>query len=226
MKYEAMQFWPIILRNANLPWRTVLSLGSKVSFGKNTLVGCQFAPDGVFYYIQKGLVRLSYPATTGNDKVIYYLGENTIFNELPASTKAKLCNFTCVENVQATAFDINLVRSHKFIREYPDIILNLLDSSMQKGALYYHQLTSLGAYPAFNNVCRLLYSMCLHNKRGAKIVPQLNKKDFASIISIHRGSLHKCLSRLTEEGIIGKFSKNELVVYDVERLKEYAIATN
>ncbi len=222
MLNEALVLRPVILKNANLPWRNIVHLGKKLSFTKGMIVGGTLAPPGVLYFIQKGIVRLSYPAANGEEQVLCCFGENTIFNEIPALMNVNLCIFTCLEKVEAVALDLSMLCAHEFIATHPEIMISWLESTTLKAALYYHLLTSTGVYSSFTNVCRLLYSMHLNNRKGNKIVPYLTKQDFASMLSIHRASLHKALSRLQEEGVIGAYSRNELEVKNLPLLKQYA----
>ncbi len=215
-------FNPVIIKDCNLPWQRVVHLGSRVIFPQGAIVGGNiYEGAACFYLILKGMVRLSYPAASGQEKVLFYVGKNSFFNDMPAIMGLQTCIFTCLERVEAIRFETAEVRSDAFAAKYPDLINNWLESAGVKCTLLFAQLSSSGVYSTFANVCRLLYTMSLHNRENGKIVPYLTQQDFASMLNIHRGSLHKVFSRLREEGVIGNYSRKELVIYNLEKLREY-----
>lgn len=215
-------FNPVIIKDSNLPWLRVAHLGSRVIFpqgavvGGNVYEGCKG-----FYLILKGMVRLSYPAANGQEKVLFYVGRNSLFNDMPALIGTQTCIFTCLERVEAIRFETAEMRHPSFAAKYPELISNWLESAGVKCSLLFAQLSSSGVYSTFANVCRLLYTMSIHNRENGKIVPYLTQQDLASMLGIHRGSLHKAFTRLREEGIIGNYSRKELVIHDLARLRVY-----
>jgi CRP-like cAMP-binding protein len=76
-------------------------------------------------------------------------------------------------------------------------------------------------FTAFGNLCRALYSMHLHQKKKDRIVPRLAQQELAAFLGVHRSSLHKAMTRLRAEGIIGAYSKSSLEIRDIDRLEGY-----
>ena len=218
-----MRFIPLVLRDINLPWEKVLHLGTPVTFPKNTNIDCYQNPQQKLgmYYIRQGRVRLSFLALNGQEKFIFYMGRGTIFNEIPMIIQTPAPGFfTCMEAVEAV-FLPQSIMTEGFIRENPDLALNLISSLTTKSSNFHALLCFTGMYDAFTNVCRILYSMHLYNRENSKIVPTLTQQEIASILGIHRSTLHSALTRLNEEGIIGKYSRNVLEIYDLQRLGSY-----
>lgn len=221
--YKYSFFPPIILVDLNKPWEKVLSLGTPQTFqAKHILsLGAGGGTDSGLYYIRRGRIRLSNIAANGQEKVLFYMGNGTIFNEIPMLQMAGEYVFTSMETTEAVFWPKKRI-SVDFVREYPELLLNLLDSMSKKSQSFYTQLCNLRSFAALGNVCRALYSMHLHNRVGSVIVPRLTQQELAAYLGMHRSSLHKALTRLENEGIIENYSKKKLIICDVERLRWYA----
>ncbi len=220
---ERSGFQPIILVDLNTPWEKVLDQGRPLSFAARTIISAssfgEFASG--MYYIKKGHVRLSSIAANGQEKMMFYMGHGTFFNEIPMLQAETDYLFTCMDATDAIFFPKKRI-TEDFIRRYPELMLNLLESMSRKTRSFYAQLGGLRAYDTFANVCRILYSMHLYNRSGGRIAPRLTQQEFAAFLGVHRSSLHKALFRLQNEGVIGRYSRAELEIHDLERLLAYA----
>lgn len=214
-------FFPIILTDLNLPWEKALHQGTPISFSARSILSGNRSSDSGLYYIRRGVVRLSNIALNGQERVMLYMGKGTLFNEIPMLQFSHDYLFTCMEQTD-TVFWPKKRLNEDFIREYPLLMFNFLESMSAKSRNFYTQLCNLRAYNSFGNVCRLLYSMNLFNRKGDVIVPMLTQLELAAFLGIHRSSLHKAMSRLKDEGIIGEYSKKSLEIYDLARLREHA----
>ena len=214
---------PVTLVGLNLPWEKVLHLGVPVTFAAKQIItaGGSGGSDS-FYYIRKGRVRLSYIAPSGSEKVLFYLGKGTLFAEIPVMIMSADCIFTCMDEVAAVLLKKSAVTSKKFLEEYPELMLNWVESTSVKSGNFFNQLCNAGLFDSFQSVCRLLYSMAIHSANEQIVVPQLSQQELASLLGIHRGSLHKALTRLKTEKVIGDYSKHELKILDLQLLKHYA----
>ena len=220
---EAFGFYPVILVDLNTPWEKVLDSGTPVSFPVKSVISpnSSGASASGMYYIRRGRVRLSNIAANGQEKVMLYMGRGTLFNEIPMLQMGTDYLFTCMEQTD-TVFISKKKMTRDFIREYPELMLNLLDSMSKKSHGFYSQLSGLRAFDSFVNVCRTLYSMHLFNRVGAVVVPRLTQQELAAFLGVHRSSLHKALFRLKDEDIIGPYNRNRLDILDPDRLLAYA----
>ncbi len=217
----AVPLAPIVLTNLNTPWEQVLHLGRPVRFRPRQLIAFSHDDENSgFYYVRKGRIRLSYVSVRGQEKVLFYVGKGTLFHDIPVLVESDYI-FTCMEPTFAVYFRKKLI-SAVFAREYPEIMLNWVESTAHKSRNLFMQLCGSGLFDCFTNVCRALCSMVLHNNEQGRVIPQLTRQELAALLGIHRCSLHKSLARLYDEGIIGGYSRKELVVHDVERLQGYA----
>lgn len=209
---------PIILTGLNSPWEAVQHLGVPAQFTASQVIA-QNDRSG-FYYLKRGRVRLSYIAPNGQERVLFYLGRGTLFLDAPVLVQS-LCIFTCMEAGEAIFFKKSLI-SESFVVQHPALMLNWVESVARKSSNFYKQLCGIGLHDTFVNVCRVLYSMVLYQKEQGKIVPYLTQLEVASLLGVHRGSLHKAFVRLRQEGVIGDYSRQILEVFDEERLRSYA----
>lgn len=217
---RASEFFPIILTDLNKPWEKVLHLGTRVTFHARQIAPGSSPYTGL-YYIVRGRIRLSGTSVNGQEKVMLYMGRGTLFNEIPMLQFVTGHGFTCMEHTVAVYWPKKLL-STEFIKEYPELILNLMESMSLKSRNFHTQLSSMHGYGAFTNVCRVLYSMYLFNREGKAIVPQLSKQELAAYLGLHRSSLHKAISRLQDEGVIGNYHRAALEIHDPQALLAYA----
>ncbi len=216
-------FPPIILKDLNAAWAKVLHLGTQVNFKRNQILAVDenYNANGA-YFIKEGCIRLSYIAPNGQEKVLFFIGKGSLFNEVPSVSPSSPCIFTSVTPTTAVYFKKSLVTSPRFAVEHPEVVLNWVESTSIKTGCLFRQLCDVGLFDVFTNVCRLLYTMAQHHKEHGKIVPHLSQQECASYLGIHRGSLHKALSRLKDEGVIESYSRHELRILNMEQLREYA----
>jgi CRP-like cAMP-binding protein len=175
------------------------------------------------YYIKRGKVRLSHVTVSGQEKMLLYMGEGMLFNEIPMLTVSSDYMFTCVDNTEAIFWTRKQITAD-FVSQHPELVLNLMESMGRKIQNFYVQLCGMSSYGSFTNVCRILYSMHLFQQKNGVVVPGISKQELADFLGIHRSSLHKALARLQEEGVVGAYTRNYLEVEDVEALKSYAEA--
>ena len=221
------EFAPIILSNLNTPWERVFSLGTPISFSPKKIVLTRENNASLdrLYYITRGRIRLSHIAPNGSEKVLFHMSRGMLFNEIPMFIYVQNALFTAVEETDAYYWTRDTL-SLAFIKEYPDLINNLLQSLSTKASNFHMQLCSQGLFTSFINVCRALYSMHLYQRRGDKVSPHLTQHELAAMLGVHRSSLHKALTRLKDEYVIASYSKKELVITNLGALLNYALGND
>lgn len=220
---QSLEFNPIILIDHNKPWEKIIHIGTPITFNVRSIVPANDsdAMDSGAYYIRKGRIRLSYIAENGMEKVLIYMGRGMLFNEIPMIHATHSAIFTCMEKVDAVFFPKKILTTD-FAKEYPDLMINMIRSISMKAVNFTYQLSGIGIFSSFINVCRTFYSMHLYNRHGNKVVPHLTQLELAAFLGIHRSSLHKAITRLKYEGVIEGYTRNELEILDLETLKDYA----
>lgn len=216
-------FYPLVLENLNNCWEKVLPLGTPASFPAKTVITGRSPgmKDAGMYYIKRGRVRLSHVTLGGQEKMLLYMGEGTLFNEIPMLTVSSDYMFTCVESTEAVYWTRQQITAD-FISRYPDLVLNLMETMGKKMQSFYTQLCGMSSYNSFTNVCRVLHSMQLYQQKNGVVVPGVSKQELSAFLGMHRSSLHKALARLQDEEIVGTYTRNYLEVKDAEALRRYA----
>ncbi len=215
-----------IMEGANRAWESILGLGEKRHYGAGQRVSLSMpeVAQGI-YYLRKGSVRLTYTSRFGGEMIQLIIKSGMIFNEITVLQRlesASLC-FFCLEDVEACFLHRSLVFSPEFVREHPDLILNLMESMTAKSSQFFHHSCDLGMLNSFHNTCRAIYFLWERQGRQAECAPGLTHGDLAAHLGIHRASLHKILRRLIDEGVIGSFTRRRLTILDPERLEAYAL---
>ncbi|MHC1713238.1 MAG: Crp/Fnr family transcriptional regulator [Solidesulfovibrio sp.] len=216
-----------IVEGANLPWESILRLGERRLYraGQQVSMPMSDAEQG-FYYLKKGSVRLTYTSSFGNEMIQLIIRSGMIFNEITALQHLKptaVC-FYCHADVEAYFFHRSVVFCPEFVREYPSLILNLMESMTAKSSLFFYHSCALGMFNAFHNTCRAIYFLWERQGKKAEFAPGLTHGDLAAHLGIHRASLHKILRRLIDEGIIGGYTCRKMTVLDAGRLEAYALS--
>lgn len=221
---DSYHFYPLFICNMNLPWKDVLHLGIPVKYRKRQVIS--FYDDTVgFFYLNKGKVRVSYIAECGSEKNVFFIGEGTLCNEIPSLAFGySEAILTSLDNIETVFFSKDQVFDREFMSAYPQVIRNLVESLSLKSCYLFSQACNLGLFDAFQNVCRVLYGMVIFAENKKTVVPQLSQQDIASFVGIHRGSLHKILRRLKDEGVIGTYSRHSMKVLDLDKLYYYAVS--
>jgi CRP-like cAMP-binding protein len=217
------EFLPIILVDLNKSWETILELGTPMSFKPRSVIFQREYPASAgMYLVRRGLVKLSHVSLTGSEKTHFYLGRNSLFHEAPMMYETHDHAFTCIEPTEIVFFEKKLI-TPDFVRQYPELTLNMLESFSIKASVLYANSRREHSFSVFVRVCRVLYSMQLYQQDRGVVVPRLTQQELATFLGIHRSSLHKALSRLCGEGVIGTYRKKELPIYDAGTLLKYAL---
>lgn len=220
---DCVYFTPICFFDLNKPWEKVLSLGTHVSFPAKSVVSSAIlkSDNTGMYYIRKGCIRLSSIGYHKQAKIMLYMGKGCLFNEIPMLQDSYDFIFTATEDTEAIYWPRHCITT-EFIKEYPELFINIMESMSKKSQSIYAQLCTTRSMDSFGNVCRHLYSMHLFNRERGVVVPRLTQMELSAFLGIHRSSLHKALIRLKKEGIIGGYSKTSMEILNPEQLHCYA----
>lgn len=213
----------VSLEDLNAPWREVLHLGVRCCFPKQHMEpGSRLRG---FYFISSGRVCLSYMGEMGEERNSLYLGRDCIFNEIPALANQLLYNvgFYCMEATDAWRFDAALLGDVAFLARYPHLVANLLRSMAKKSSVFFFHLARTRSSSSMSRLCDLLLQLTDAKQRGKL---RMSQSDAAAMLGLHQTTVARLIRRLRDEGVIGRFTKNELQVLDVARLREMAHATD
>ncbi|MCF8039940.1 MAG: Crp/Fnr family transcriptional regulator [Desulfohalobiaceae bacterium] len=210
---------PLIIQcqGENRIWKEVLDLGTPCTFPERHVQ--PGIPGEGFYFIKKGTVRLAYTSLAGQERIVLIIGQDSLFNEIPAlkSQVTPGVGFHCIEKVEAYRFPASLLTDTEFISTYPHLISNLLQSMAMKSAMLFSHATEGIFSSTTSRLCQILLSMARDQKDSG-----LSQTDVANMLGVHQTTIARAVRTLRKQSIIGRFTKNELQVLDEERLKAIA----
>ena len=147
----------IAMLEQNSVWRRALSLGKHLHLDKGRR-WTDFPGGDVFAFLDSGLIRLSSLGENGSERIFLHIGAGCIFNELSCMHVAPLstASFLAMEPCEIYQFPKSLLENRDFVLQYPELMMNLVQSLMLKAGAFFGQIEeSVGLSPE-NLVCRYL----------------------------------------------------------------------
>lgn len=191
-------------------------MGVRSIYPKGRVVSAK-AVDNVFYLLTKGHVRLSYVGDEGQERSSLFLGPNCIFNEIPALRQtATSIVFCCMEPVELWCFPASLLEDDTFIVTHPRLMANLLQSVARKSGVFFQHLSAMSFSSSMSQLCAMLLELVEER------MPRMTQSEVAAVLGLHLTTVARLIRTLRDEGVIGKFTKTELEILNVQRLQELA----
>lgn len=208
---------------SNTVWAAVLHLAARHAYPAGhplDLIGAALMD---FYYIEKGRLLITYASQSGRERPILAVGHGNIFNAATALTGFDNpdSQYLCLDDTILWRFPGSLLRSPDFVRQYPELIINLMQSLGTKTLKMHENLSYTGSDIALVQLARWL-SRAADDHGALSFRPNLTQQDLASMLGIHRATLVRCIHALREQGIINRFTKNILDITDAEALRRLA----
>lgn len=210
------------IEGINSEWSEILHLATLLEFPKDVEIST--LDTNSFYYVIDGTIKLSCLAPTGNERVVMLIRSGSLFGEISHLHFSLMHTntFYAVEHCTVAKFSKNLLEDVEFYRTYPHIAMNIVHSLGIKAGAFFSQLFDSGVVNAESQVCRALYQLWQQEGQQQVVSPNITQGEFATMLGIHRSSLCRILHSLREEGIIGKFSKKELMLLRPDALAHRA----
>lgn len=209
----------IAMLEQNSVWRRALSLGKHLHLDKGRR-WTDFPGGDVFAFLDSGLIRLSSLGENGSERIFLHIGAGCIFNELSCMHVAPLstASFLAMEPCEIYQFPKSLLEDRDFVLQYPELMMNLVQSLMLKAGAFFGQIEeSVGLSPE-NLVCRYLFR--LQEDASLRLKPKFSQSDLALALGLHRSTVCRILHDLRERGILGEFTRTRLEILDKEALHE------
>lgn len=199
----------------NGAWKNVLHLARRQFFPK----GHPLLPDEAsvrdFYYIERGRVRIIYASQEGRERSMLVVESGNLFNESSALTGYDNpdSQYLCLEDSILWRFSGTLLGDPSFVREHPDLIINLMRSLARKTLSMHEHLSYTGTGRTEVQLARyLIRSMESHG--AATFPPGLTQQELADTLGIHRATLVRCVHTLRARGVLGAFTRKRVEILD------------
>lgn len=214
------------IRMQNTPWEEVLHLGERKILKKGTLI--PFAETVGFSYIQSGCMRLEQLFPSGDGHIVLYFEEGTLFNEISSifREKEKQTSSSCFFYAQETSviytFQESLLPDRNFIRTYPHLIYNLLQSTAYKSTLILSNSSKNIMLAPEVRISRVLLYLASQSTDKLFFNPGISQLDLAKSLGIPRSSFYRVIAQMRDKGIIGAFTTSKVEILDFEKLQGIA----
>lgn len=212
-------FW--LPKNTDI-WEKHANLAVKLSYGTGeTIVHIGEQLNGLMY-LHKGRAKGVFFSTEGNEKLLYYVNEGSMFAEGPAlATAIPTTCFISITPCVVYKFSKSLVMSS--LLEDPEVVRDLLHSLALKICMLSQHIQGNTTLNLENYVCRALYWLLVRNGCDTTSVrPAMTQQEVANMLGVHRTTLTRLLGRLRERGVLLAFTKRRLEVSDLAELRRYA----
>ena len=173
-----------------------------------------------FYYIEKGRLLISYASQNGRERSIIAIEAGNLFNVSTALTEFDNPDTQnlCKEETVLWRFPGRLLHSPDFVSKYPELIIEIMRSLARKTLQMHETLSYTGPDVALIQLARwILRTADTHGT--ATLRPGLTQQELADRLGIHRATLVRCIHTLREKNIVSNFSKNSLIIKDMDALR-------
>jgi len=203
-----------LIEGMNPCWKEVIHLASLQSFDKGQVVNQ--ADDGM-YLMKDGCISYSVYLRSGERRILYFVGRDSLFNEAGSMIKLKgRVSFEFRANTEVYAFPPDLFMDVDFVRTYPELCINLSQYIIFKRTYLGHFVANLFNNKPVTRVSELLLQLYESNSGIT-----LSHLDISNFLGLHLMTISRALTQLRKENVIGKITKNKFEILDPGRLAEY-----
>ena len=176
-----------------------------------------------FYYIEKGRLLISYASQNGRERSIIGLEAGNLFNVSTALTGFDNpdSQYLCKEETVLWRFPGRLLLSPDFVCKCPELIIEIMQSLARKNLQMHETLSYTGPDAALVQTARWMLRAA-ESRASESFRPGVTQQELADRLGIHRATLVRCIHTLKERGIISRFTRNALVVTDMNALRDLA----
>ncbi len=180
------------------------------------------APTDLFrnnYFIVNGFCKVSVIHDSGEEKVIGYWGNGSIYPIICNEQQFILENsiiVTAMSDMDTLCFDIETTK--KIMTDHPEISFEMIDHYCKFTNLLFFCATTQTYEDIKTRVCNMLF---IYNYNSGNKSFALTQGELASIIGSKRESVVKILKELRDLEIIAT-SRSHIEILCIEKLEEYA----
>lgn len=217
---KARFFFRYFMQPLNRPWRSYLHIGKAREIAKGHIAE---RDSSRVCYLESGLLRAGVRLDSGAEKTLCFLTPDNFFGDTEHFSRVETTEvlvFRALEPSRIVDFDRDDFDT--LMSRNPSLMYNLLESTSYTAHLMARRALEPSEYELRTRLCHLLFDLAAYNGFAHVLKPRITQKDVADILEVHRCTLSRAISELREEQIIGDFTKNTLVIKDMEALMEAA----
>jgi len=201
-------------------WTDILHLATRQSWAKGYSLILEGNALTDFYYIETGQLLISFASQNGRERSIISLEAGNLFNISTALTGFDNpdSQYICKEDTILWRFPGKLLLSPDFVRNYPELVIEIMQSLANKNLQMHESLSYTGPDTALIQLARWIQRTA-DNHGTFMLRPGLTQQELADRLGIHRATLVRCIHTLREKNIVSNFSKNSLIIKDIDALR-------
>ena len=207
-------------RSSAHTWTDILSLATRHAWPKGYSLVLNGDALNDFYYIEKGRLLISFASQNGRERSIICLEAGNLFNVCSALTGFDNpdSQYICKQDTVLWRFPGKLLLSPDFVRNYPELIIEIMQSLANKNFQMHESLSYTGPDTAIVQLARWM-QRAADNHGSTELRPGLTQQELADRLGIHRATLVRCIHTLKERRIVSKFTKNSLIIINMDELR-------
>lgn len=204
------------LSHINDKWNEFITRFSVLKYKKGRIIrtGAEH-----ILFLEKGIIRASYITYTGLEWIFLFQKEGCLFNELSLLKAVSKFQFTAHTDVSVKLIPIKLLQSDEFIRDFPELYINLIETLALKESINYSYFADLAFASSKSRVCQALLAL-FKDHESLEFCPELTQTEIGQMMGLHQTTVARVIKELRKEKIIGVFTKKKLQILDIEKLRE------
>ncbi len=222
MSYKSKKVPYYALKEINSIWRNYLHLGKKQIVQKG-FIWDRLNDENIFF-LDKGSIALNSISPQGHERISLRIESGCVFNE---TVIFSLCRdghfgggFIALEESIIYTFPAYIINKN-FLCDNPELLYNLLQSSTNKVSIFYSLLANTSGATALEVICRYIERLAQRYNTNT-FTPHFSQTELAISVGLHRSTVCRIIKELREEGVLGKFTKDNIEILDRKTLQKYA----
>lgn len=201
----------------------ILSKLSEVKYKKNSLIFLEGEPGKFFYFIFKGLIKLSKVSNDGQEKIIQILKTNDIIGEVVLfdggnyPTTAEVIEDCLLGRIKCSDF-INIINNN------PNIANNFLKVMSIRLRQAQRQIRNLALKDAYGRLASRLFKLSrdhgVENDKGIVIEINLSNQEIAKLVGTSRETVSRILNEFKRKNIID-INQQKITIINMKKLKSW-----
>lgn len=222
-------FYTATVPSVSQIWEQALSFGEKLCYASGTYLFPYNEQNNNFFYLQKGKLTILHDAANGKSRPMLFVHPGNLVN-IAHSLGSRLtnvinvgCLFHCHTDVTLWSFPASLLEDENFVRKYPALIINVMNSLGLRLLIMHQYLAKSGTSSLRTKLCSFALNLVQTSGKDSPIQPGISQAKMAELFGVRRGSFLRALHMLREEGVILEMTKESLIIGNMGRLREIAL---
>ncbi|MFI3270601.1 MAG: Crp/Fnr family transcriptional regulator [Pseudomonadota bacterium] len=209
------------LNDANAPWGDFLHLARMQEVPKNYIWSYE-SEENVFCYLHSGSIRLYCHTFSSRELIVLELNKGCLFREVGLLYVGQRYGIyqQAMTPCVVYNFPAKILEDHDFIRENPQLMINLTNTlGLKLGSILSLLAESIKPNPEVMVSQFLLNFQATANSTDPASKRGITQGELAMSLGLHRSTVCRVLHELREKGVIGKIHRGHMEILDVAYLQ-------